>query len=101
MLGWSATNNSIRIFYHQGECVIVHTKDWEADDMSEVSARLKSVSPGAVSQEFSLRRNQLGQLGFHVQHDGLITGEWRRVRRRNYNDRVQRWRTLGTPGRLG
>ena len=57
----------------QGECVIVHTKDWEADDMSEVSARLKSVSPGAVSQEFSLRRNQLGQLGFHVQHDGLIT----------------------------
>ena len=55
--------------------MIVHTKDWEADDMSEVSARLKSVSPGAVSQEFSLRRNQLGQLGFHVQHDGLITGE--------------------------
>ena len=59
--------------------MIVHTKDWEADDMSEISARLKSVSPGAVSQEFSLRRNQLGQLGFHVQHDGLITGEWRRI----------------------
>ena len=57
----------------QGECVIVHTKDWEADDMAEISARLKSVTPGAVSQEFSLRRNQLGQLGFHVQHDGLIT----------------------------
>ena len=58
--------------------------------MAEISARLKSVTPGAVSQvqystvqystvqgavsqEFSLRRNQLGQLGFHVQHDGLIT----------------------------
>ena len=41
--------------------------------MAEISARLKSVSPGAASQEFSLRRNQLGQLGFHVQHDGLIT----------------------------
>ena len=67
----------------QGECVIVHTKDWEADDMSEISARLKSVSPGAVSQEFSLRRNQLGQLGFHVQHDGLITGESYRVSHNN------------------
>ena len=41
--------------------------------MAEISARLKSVTPGAVTQEFSLRRNQLGQLGFHVQHDGLIT----------------------------
>lgn len=41
--------------------------------MAEISARLKSVTPGAASQEFSLKRNQLGQLGFHVQHDGLIT----------------------------
>ena len=57
----------------QGECVIIHSKDWEADDMAEISARLKSVTPGAASQEFSLKRNQLGQLGFHVQHDGLIT----------------------------
>ena len=40
----------------QGECVILHSKDWEADDMAEISARLKSVSPGAASQEFSLRR---------------------------------------------
>jgi hypothetical protein len=39
----------------QGECVIVHSKDWEADDMAEISARLKSVSPGAACQEFSLR----------------------------------------------
>ena len=59
--------------YLQGECVIVHIKDWEAQDLDEISARLKSVTPGAASQEFSLRRNQLGQLGFHVQHDGLIT----------------------------
>ncbi len=43
------------IFSLQGECVIVHSKDWEADDMAEISARLKSVSPGAACQEFSLR----------------------------------------------
>jgi len=31
------------------------------------------VTYGAPTQEFTLRRNQMGQLGFHVQHDGLIT----------------------------
>ena len=41
--------------------------------MSEISQRLKSVTQGAPTQEFTLRRNQMGQLGFHVQHDGLIT----------------------------
>ena len=41
--------------------------------MSEIAQRLKSVTNGAPTQEFTLRRNQLGQLGFHVQHDGLIT----------------------------
>jgi predicted metalloprotease with PDZ domain len=41
--------------------------------MSEISQRLKSVTNGAPTQEFTLRRNQMGQLGFHVQHDGLIT----------------------------
>ena len=51
----------------------MHSKDWETDDMREISQRLKAISNGASTQEFSLRRNQMGQLGFHVQHDGLIT----------------------------
>ena len=71
--GYSHKQNSGLMVVFQGECVIIHSKDWEADDMAEISARLKSVTPGAASQEFSLKRNQLGQLGFHVQHDGLIT----------------------------
>ena len=37
------------------------------NDVTEVSQRLKAVSNGAATQEFTLRRNQLGQLGFHVQ----------------------------------
>ena len=57
----------------QGEAIILHSKDWESEDMSEISQRLKAVTNGAPTQEFTLRRNQLGQLGFHVQHDGLIT----------------------------
>lgn len=74
VIGWTAQPNSIRVYFHQGEALILHSKDWETpEDMSEISQRLKSVSNGAATQEFTLRRNQMGQLGFHVQHDGLIT----------------------------
>ena len=38
-----------------------------------IAQRLKAVTQGAPTQEFTLRRNLVGQLGFHVQHDGLIT----------------------------
>ena len=51
----------------------MHSKDWDSEDMSEIAQRLKAVTNGAATQEFTLRRNQVGQLGFHVQHDGLIT----------------------------
>merc|ERR1719273_1984991 len=73
VIGWTALPNSIRIYFHQGEAIILHSKDWESEDMSEISQRLKAVTNGAPTQEFTLRRNQLGQLGFHVQYDGLIT----------------------------
>eukprot|EP00094_Tigriopus_californicus_P010965 TCALIF_10579-PA protein Name:"Similar to Sipa1l2 Signal-induced proliferation-associated 1-like protein 2 (Mus musculus)" AED:0.22 eAED:0.33 QI:0/0/0/0.66/1/1/9/0/732 len=73
VLGWTVTPNSIRIYFHQGEALILHSKDRETEDMSEIAHRLKAVTNGAVTQEFTLRRNQMGQLGFHVQHDGLIT----------------------------
>ena len=75
VIGWTASQNSIRIYVHQGEALVIHSKDFmlDGEDMSEISQRLKSVSNGAATQEFTLRRNQLGQLGFHVQHDGIIT----------------------------
>ena len=73
IIGWTAFANSIRIYFHMGEALVLHSKDWESEDMKEISQRLKAVTNGAPTQEFSLRRNQVGQLGFHVQHDGLIT----------------------------
>ena len=73
VIGWTPAPNCIRIYFHQGEALVFHSKDWETEDMGEISARLKSVTNGAITQEFTLRRNQMGQLGFHVQHDGLIT----------------------------
>ena len=75
IIGWTIIRQtSIRIYFHQGEALILHSKDVEdREDMGEIAARLKSVSDGAPTQDFTLRRNQMGQLGFHVQHDGLVT----------------------------
>jgi len=43
------------------------------DDLSEVKQRLEAVTQGCETQDFVLRRNEIGQLGFHVQQDGVIT----------------------------
>ncbi|XP_046388548.1 signal-induced proliferation-associated 1-like protein 3 [Ischnura elegans] len=96
ILGWAAQANSLRIYYHQGECVTVQVCDGDADrdELMEIVARLRVVAgqrdgvidnngnPGSGSkglhplpaaQELPLRRNPLGQLGFHVQPDGVVT----------------------------
>lgn len=45
----------------------------EVDDLSEIVQRLEIVTQGCETQDFILRRNEIGQLGFHVQQDGVIT----------------------------
>lgn len=45
----------------------------ERDDLLEIILRLKSVTNGCGAQEMSLKRNGVGQLGFHVQPDGIVT----------------------------
>ncbi|XP_076766614.1 uncharacterized protein LOC143433235 isoform X2 [Xylocopa sonorina] len=75
LLGWHAQTNSLRLYYHQGECVTIHVRgDYgERDELMEIVARLRAVTPGAAATELSLKRNSLGQLGFHVQPDGVVT----------------------------
>lgn len=45
----------------------------DRDELMEVVVRLRSVTPGSPAQELTLRRNPQGQLGFHVQPDGVVT----------------------------
>ncbi|XP_050442454.1 signal-induced proliferation-associated 1-like protein 1 [Adelges cooleyi] len=77
ILGWTTQTNSLRIYYHEGECVTLHMhegcSDGDRDELMEVIVRLRAVTQGTVAQELSLHRNSLGQLGFHVQPDGLVT----------------------------
>ncbi|XP_075225356.1 signal-induced proliferation-associated 1-like protein 2 [Lycorma delicatula] len=74
VLGWATQTNSLRVYYHQGECMTVHMREGgDRDELMEVVVRLRAVTSGSVAQELSLKRNPLGQLGFHVQPDGVVT----------------------------
>ncbi|XP_017773762.1 PREDICTED: signal-induced proliferation-associated 1-like protein 2 isoform X2 [Nicrophorus vespilloides] len=75
ILGWSPQTNSLRIYHHQGECLIIHIKDnnCERDELMEIVERLKAVTQGVKVEELSLKRNIMKQLGFHVQPDGIVT----------------------------
>ncbi|XP_043224569.1 signal-induced proliferation-associated 1-like protein 3 [Amphibalanus amphitrite] len=74
VLGWTLRGTSLCVYYHQGECVVLHPRtSLDTEELAEIAARLAAVSEGADTQELLLRRNAMGQLGFHVQHDGLVT----------------------------
>ena len=61
--GW-ATKKKLQF---AGECITVQGRDCEADEIPEIVARLHAVTSGCGTRELSLRRNAVGQLGFHVQ----------------------------------
>uniref|UniRef100_A0ABD2X543 Rap-GAP domain-containing protein n=1 Tax=Trichogramma kaykai TaxID=54128 RepID=A0ABD2X543_9HYME len=75
VLGWHAQTNSLRLYYHQGECITIHVRgDYgDRDELMEIVSRLRAVTQGTAASELSLKRNSLGQLGFHVQPDGVVT----------------------------
>ncbi|XP_055386352.1 signal-induced proliferation-associated 1-like protein 1 [Condylostylus longicornis] len=74
ILGWSTCGNSLRIYHHQGECVTINMRDCgERDEQLEVIERLRAVTHGCGALELNLKRNPMGQLGFHVQPDGVVT----------------------------
>lgn len=74
ILGWSSCDESFKLFYHNGECMTFNMFDSEAkDEQLQVVERLKAVTLGNGAIELNMRRNMMGQLGFHVQPDGIVT----------------------------
>lgn len=74
ILGWSTNGNALRVYHHQGECITMNMRDYgDRDEQLEVIERLRAVSNGCGALELSLHRNTMGQLGFHVQPDGIVT----------------------------
>ncbi|XP_060098950.1 signal-induced proliferation-associated 1-like protein 2 isoform X4 [Heteronotia binoei] len=72
VIGWTSGLMSVKIFYERGECILLSALDNYADDIREVIQRLEIVTRGCETTEMTLRRNGLGQLGFHVNFEGIV-----------------------------
>ncbi|KAJ8002318.1 hypothetical protein DPEC_G00178630 [Dallia pectoralis] len=72
VLGWSPASGSVRLFFERGECLVFSAQDGCWDDVREITQRLEIVSRGCETMELTLRRNGLGQLGFHVNFEGVV-----------------------------
>ncbi|XP_042309451.1 signal-induced proliferation-associated 1-like protein 1 isoform X2 [Sceloporus undulatus] len=71
VIGWTSTDTSVKIFYERGECVSVESFR-NPEDIKDIVKRLELVTKGCESVEMTLRRNGLGQLGFHVNYEGIV-----------------------------
>ncbi|XP_010772584.1 signal-induced proliferation-associated 1-like protein 1 [Notothenia coriiceps] len=73
VIGWTASSPaSLRIFYERGESVSLRSISNNTEDFKEVVKRLEFLTKGCETSEMTLRRNGLGQLGFHVNYEGIV-----------------------------
>ncbi|XP_061601944.1 signal-induced proliferation-associated 1-like protein 2 isoform X3 [Cololabis saira] len=72
VIGWTSGIMSIKIFYERGECIMLSAHDNCGEDIREMVQRLEIVTRGCETSEMTLRRNSLGQLGFHVNFEGIV-----------------------------
>ncbi|XP_018530192.1 signal-induced proliferation-associated 1-like protein 2 isoform X2 [Lates calcarifer] len=72
VIGWSAGHRGIKLFYEHGDCLMFSTQEGSWEDVREITQRLQAVTRGGVAVEMTLRRNRLGELGFHVNFEGVV-----------------------------
>ncbi|XP_028428995.1 LOW QUALITY PROTEIN: signal-induced proliferation-associated 1-like protein 3 [Perca flavescens] len=72
VIGWTPERLALKIFYGRGDHIAVRVPEGCAPDIREMVQRLKSLTVGCETVDMTLRRNGLGQLGFHVRLDGTV-----------------------------
>ncbi|XP_066532537.1 signal-induced proliferation-associated 1-like protein 1 isoform X4 [Hoplias malabaricus] len=73
VIGWSlGSPASMKIFYERGENISLRSINNNTEDFREVIKRLEHLTKGCETTEMTLRRNGLGQLGFHVNYEGIV-----------------------------
>ncbi|XP_038162248.1 signal-induced proliferation-associated 1-like protein 3 [Cyprinodon tularosa] len=72
VIGWTPERLALKIFYGRGEHIAVRVPEGSTQDVREMVQRLKSLTVGCETVDMTLRRNGLGQLGFHVRLDGTV-----------------------------
>ncbi|XP_050990728.1 signal-induced proliferation-associated 1-like protein 3 isoform X1 [Labeo rohita] len=73
VIGWTAERLALKVFYGRGDHVALRVPEGSAQDIREVVQRLKALTVGCETVDMTLRRNGLGQLGFHVRLDGTVS----------------------------
>lgn len=73
VIGWTPERLALKIFYGRGDHIAIRVPEGSAQDVREMVQRLKSLTEGCETVDMTLRRNGLGQLGFHVRLDGTVS----------------------------
>uniref|UniRef100_A0A915JMX3 Rap-GAP domain-containing protein n=1 Tax=Romanomermis culicivorax TaxID=13658 RepID=A0A915JMX3_ROMCU len=74
IIGWTCHKNSLKLYYDHAEMIILRTMDDEdGSDMQDIVRRLQATTKGCDTVEMILKRNIPGQLGFHIQQEGIIS----------------------------
>ncbi|KAM9591525.1 signal-induced proliferation-associated 1-like protein 3 isoform 3-T5 [Morphnus guianensis] len=72
VIGWTADASTVKIFYGRGDHIFIRAAEGGPKDIKEIVQRLKVMTDGCETVDMTLRRNGLGQLGFHVKYDGTV-----------------------------
>ncbi|KAM9293844.1 signal-induced proliferation-associated 1-like protein 1 [Gastrophryne carolinensis] len=72
IIGWTSNNTTVKMFYERGDSVFIRSYSHNTDDIKEIVKRLEIITKGCETVEMTLRRNGLGQLGFHVNYEGIV-----------------------------
>ncbi|XP_036405692.1 signal-induced proliferation-associated 1-like protein 1 isoform X2 [Megalops cyprinoides] len=73
VIGWTmGSPASMKIYYEHGENISLRSINNNTEDFREVVKRLELLTKGCETSEMTLRRNGLGQLGFHVNYEGIV-----------------------------
>ncbi|XP_051018735.1 signal-induced proliferation-associated 1-like protein 3 [Acomys russatus] len=72
VIGWTPDASTLKIFYGRGDHIFLQAADGSVEDIRDIVQRLKVMTNGWETVDMTLRRNGLGQLGFHVKHDGTV-----------------------------
>uniref|UniRef100_A0A8C7XN32 Signal-induced proliferation-associated 1 like 3 n=1 Tax=Oryzias sinensis TaxID=183150 RepID=A0A8C7XN32_9TELE len=72
VIGWTPERLALKIFFGRGDHIALRVPEGCALDIREMVQRLKLLTIGCETVDMTLRRNGLGQLGFHVRMDGTV-----------------------------
>uniref|UniRef100_A0A8C9WIN2 Signal-induced proliferation-associated 1 like 1 n=1 Tax=Scleropages formosus TaxID=113540 RepID=A0A8C9WIN2_SCLFO len=73
VIGWTLGSPIfMKIFYERGESIVLHSINNSTEDFREIILRLELLTKGCATMDLTLHRNGLGQLGFHINYEGIV-----------------------------